>query len=204
MAYPGPVAARERLDPRRLASFFAHVAALKRMPRKGWLQRGVPDPESVAAHSFGVAALAAVTAAAAGADPARAALIAVMHDVAEALTGDLTPADGVPGGRKRRQEERAARRILAGVDPDGTLMAAWLDYAERRTPEGRLVKDLDKIDMALQADVYAREGTAAAATLRRSAERAIRAPGLRALLDAAGSDPAGPDPADVDPADAAG
>ena len=192
------MAAREPLDARRLASFFAHVAALKRLPRKGWTERGVPEPESVAAHSFGVAALAAVTAAAAGADPARAALIAVLHDVAEALTGDLTPADGVPGDRKRRQEERAARRILAGVDPDGTLMAAWLDYAERRTPEGRLVKDLDKIDMALQADAYAREGHAAAGTLRRSAERAIRAAGLRALLGPAGPDTAGPGPAAAD------
>ena len=174
--------ASEPIDAQRLESFFAHVAALKRMPRKGWVERGVPDPESVAAHSFGVAALAAVAAAAVGADPARAALIAVMHDEAEALTGDLTPADGVPDDRKRRQEEQAARRILAGVDPDGTLMAAWLDYAERRTPEGRLVKDLDKIDLALQADAYAREGTAAAGTLRRSAERAIRAAAVRALL----------------------
>ena len=170
------------MNAQRLEAFFAHVAALKRLPRTGWVQRGVPDPESVAAHSFGVAALAAVTASAVGADPARATLIAVMHDLAEALTGDLTPADGVPGDTKRRREEQAARRILAGVDPNGTLMAAWLDYAERRTPEGRLVKDLDKIDMALQADAYAREGTAAAGALRRSAERTIQTAAVRALL----------------------
>ncbi len=166
----------------RLQGFFAHVAALKRMPRTGWVQRGVPDPESVAAHSFGVAALAAVTAAEVGADPAQAVLIAVIHDVAEALTGDLTPADGVPGDVKRRREEQAARRILAGVDPHGTLMSAWLDYAERRTPEGRLVKDLDKIDMALQSDTYACEGTEAAGELRASAERAIHTGAMRALL----------------------
>ena len=166
----------------RLQAFFTHVAALKRMPRRGWVQRGVPDPESVAAHSFGVAALAAVTASATGADPARAALIAVIHDLAEALTGDVTPADGVPAHEKQRQEEEAARRILADVDPDGSLMTAWLDYAERRTPEGRLVKDLDKIDMALQADAYAREGTPDAATLRASAERAIHTAAMRALL----------------------
>jgi putative hydrolase of HD superfamily len=170
------------MNAQRLEAFFAHVAALKRLPRTGWVQRGVPDPESVAAHSFGVAALAAVTASAVGADPARAVLVAVIHDVAEALTGDLTPADGVPGDTKRRREEQAARRILAGVDPNGTLMAAWLDYAERRTPEGRLVKDLDKIDMALQADAYAREGTAAAGALRRSAERTIQTAAVRALL----------------------
>lgn len=166
----------------RLQAFFAHVAALKRMPRTGWVQRGVPDPESVAAHSFGVAALAAVTASAAGADPARAVLVAVIHDVAEALTGDLTPADGVTAATKRRREEQAARRILAEVDPDGTLMSAWLDYAEQRTPEGRLVKDLDKVDMALQAHAYACEGTAAAGELRGSAERAIHADTMRALL----------------------
>jgi putative hydrolase of HD superfamily len=176
------VPATEAMNAQRLEAFFAHVAALKRLPRTGWVQRGVPDPESVAAHSFGVAALAAVTASAVGADPARAVLVAVIHDVAEALTGDLTPADGVPGDTKRRREEQAARRILAGVDPNGTLMAAWLDYAERRTPEGRLVKDLDKIDMALQADAYAREGTAAAGALRRSAERTIQTAEARALL----------------------
>jgi putative hydrolase of HD superfamily len=170
------------MNAQRLEAFFAHVATLKRLPRTGWVQRGVPDPESVAAHSFGVAALAAVTASAVGADPARAVLVAVIHDVAEALTGDLTPADGVPVDTKRRREEQAARRILAGVDPNGTLMAAWLDYAERRTPEGRLVKDLDKIDMALQADAYAREGTAAAGALRRSAERTIQTAAVRALL----------------------
>lgn len=166
----------------RLQTFFSHVAALKRMPRRGWVQRGVPDPESVAAHSFGVAALAAVTASTTGADPAQAALVAVIHDLAEALTGDVTPSDGVPGSEKQRREEEAARQILAGIDPDGTLMAAWLDYAERRTPEGRLVKDLDKIDMALQADVYTREGTSTAVTLRSSAERAIHSEDARALL----------------------
>ena len=170
------------MNAQRLEAFFAHVATLKRLPRTGWVQRGVPDPESVAAHSFGVAALAAVTASAVGADPARAVLVAVIHDVAEALTGDLTPADAVPGDTKRRREEQAVRRILAGVDPNGTLMAAWLDYAERRTPEGRLVKDLDKIDMALQADAYAREGTAAAGALRRSAERTIQTAAVRVLL----------------------
>ena len=172
----------EPLTAARLEAFFAHIAALKRLPRKGWVERGVSDPESVAAHSFGVAALAAVAASAVGVDPARAVLIAVMHDVAEALTGDLTPADGVSSHDKRRQEEQAVRQILSEVDPDGTLLAAWLDYAERRTPEGRLVKELDKMDMALQADTYARAGTPAAAELRRAAEGRIGSAQIRALL----------------------
>lgn len=165
-----------------LGAFFEHIAELKRLPRKGWVERGVPDPESVAAHSFGVAALAAVAASALGLDPARAVLIAVIHDVAEAITGDLTPADSVSSYDKRHLEEKVTRKILENVDPDGTLLTAWLDYAEHRTPEGRLVKDLDTLDMALQADTYAQAGTTAASELRRAAEPRIQEPAVRKLL----------------------
>lgn len=172
----------ESLTAETLGAFFAHIAKLKRLPRKGWVERGVPDPESVAAHSFGVAALAAVAASAVGLDPSRAVLIAVIHDVAEAITGDITPADGVSSHEKRRQEEQAARQILEKIDPDGTLLTAWLDYAEHRTPEGRLVKDLDTLDMALQADTYEQAGTAAASELRRVAEPRIQASAVRTLL----------------------
>lgn len=184
-SYPQTMITPKRLTPARLESFFAHVAALKRLPRKGWVESGVPQPESVAAHSFGVAALAAVAASAVGADPARAVLIAVIHDLAEALIGDLTPADGVPSNEKHRQEERAVRQILEEVDPEGILLSAWQDYTERRTPEGRLVKDLDKVEMALQADTYVRGGTAAAGELRGAAERHIRSAEMRALLSPA-------------------
>ena len=143
------------------------------MPRRGWLQRGVPNPETVAAHSFGVAALAVVTASRTGADPAQAALIAVIHDLAEALTGDLTPTDGVSRSEKHLREKEATSQILSDLDPKGIIISAWRDYAEQRTPEGRLVKDLDKVDMALQADVYMQEGIPAATELRQSAESAI-------------------------------
>ena len=165
-----------------LTEFFAYIAELKQLKRKGWVERGVRCPESVAAHSFGVAALAAIAASVIGVDPARAVLIAIIHDIAEALTGDLTPADGVSLHEKHQKEEQAARKILGKIDQDGTLMDAWLDYTERRTPEGQLVKDIDILDMALQADIYSKAGTVAASELRRAAEPRIQSPALRALL----------------------
>lgn len=71
---------------------------LKRVPRQGWLDRGVPPlaAESVADHSLGVALLAwlaALEAQAAGADldPARVLALALVHDLPEAEIGDWTP-----------------------------------------------------------------------------------------------------------------
>jgi putative hydrolase of HD superfamily len=74
------------------------IQRLKRVPRQGWLDRGVPplDVESVADHSLGVALLAwmaALEARAAGADldPARVLTRALIHDLPEAEIGDWTP-----------------------------------------------------------------------------------------------------------------
>src|SRR5262245_57028480 len=83
-----------------LARFLHRAGRLKATPRTGWIDRGVPvgEAESVADHSFRVALLAWLAAHLAAADdPAldvdRVLALALIHDLAEALTGDLTPYD---------------------------------------------------------------------------------------------------------------
>jgi hypothetical protein len=41
-----------------LLPLYMRLATLKLLPRTGWLQRGIAQPESVAEHTFGVATLA--------------------------------------------------------------------------------------------------------------------------------------------------
>ncbi|MGQ0775607.1 MAG: HD domain-containing protein [Pseudonocardiales bacterium] len=65
------------------------LGVLKRMRRAGWWHVGVRDPESVAEHSLRVAQLASLIAAIEGADPGRAAFLAVWHDSQETRTGDI-------------------------------------------------------------------------------------------------------------------
>ena len=127
--------------------------ALKDLPRAGWVNAGVENPESVAAHSWGVAWLAAVLCPK-GVDRGVATTIAVIHDVAEVRVGDITPEDGVDADEKSRVEHEATAQILAALDGDESLLELWLDYEGERTPEGRFVKACDKLDMALQASVY--------------------------------------------------
>ena len=127
--------------------------ALKDLTRAGWVNAGVENPESVAAHSWGVAWLAAVLCPE-GVDRGVATTIAVIHDVAEVRVGDITPDDGIDSEEKSRMEHEEIVKILDALGGDESLLELWLDYEGERTPEGRFVKACDKLDMALQASVY--------------------------------------------------
>lgn len=128
--------------------------ALKDVARAGWVRVGVAHPESVAAHSWGVAWLVLVLCPP-GLDRGRALAIAVVHDLAEATVGDLTPADGVSPEAKHLLE-RQALEALSGALPDPSdVVALWEEYEHGTTAEGRFVKACDKLDMALQAARYA-------------------------------------------------
>ncbi|MCB9742496.1 MAG: HD domain-containing protein [Alphaproteobacteria bacterium] len=128
------------------------VLDLKALPRAGWVRVGVPAPESVASHSWGVAWLV-LALCPPGLDRGRALAIAVLHDLAEVRVGDITPHDGVPEALKHAREAEAMRGLLAPLPGGEELMALWQEYGE--SPEGRFVKACDKLDMALQAARYA-------------------------------------------------
>ncbi len=138
-----------------------HIVALKLLPRIGWLQRGVANAESVADHSFGLAALALVfTAADDSVDRERVLAMALIHDVAEALLGDLPfSARRLIGDAVKRDAERRALVELCAPLPGGErLIWLWEEYAAGATREARLVKALDRIETLVQALAYERAG----------------------------------------------
>lgn len=125
--------------------------ALKALDRAGWKRKGIVAPESVADHSYGVA-LAALVLAPPELDRARLVAMALVHDLAEVRIGDITPHDGVPREEKKRREAEAAAALFA----DHPALAALWEEAERgETPEAKYLKQLDRLDMALQAEAYA-------------------------------------------------
>ncbi len=156
------------------------VLALKALPRAGWLRLGVGDVESVAAHSWGVAWLV-MALCPPDVDRGRALAIAVLHDLAEARVGDITPHDGVPKAEKARREAEAYRDLVAPLPHAAELWDLWREYEDASTPEGRFVKACDKLDMALQARVYAGEQDIDTSELVQAAVRALDDPTLRAL-----------------------
>lgn len=148
-----------RLGPREALDAAYSAFRLKDEPRAGWVLHGVTAPETVAAHSWGTAYLCLLFGEAAGVNVERAVAIAVLHDLAEAETGDLLArADSadrtVTEAEKRRLEAAAIARLL----PPGTdvLEGMWRSYEERADDDARFVRDMNLIDMCLEALRYER------------------------------------------------
>ncbi len=166
---------------------YCAAARLKGLYRQGWLQSGVPAErcESVAAHTFGVALLALwlVPAHYPHLGLLKVVQMALIHDLGEAFVGDLTPADGVPAAEKHRREARAVARLLDGLPNAADLLALWQEYEAGETPEARLVRQLDRLEMGLQAAGYRGAGLLAdAAPFYASAEQTLQDAPLQDLL----------------------
>lgn len=133
---------------------------LKRIPRAGWVMRGVAEAESVADHTFGVAFIALTLAELVGQplDEAKLLTIALLHDLPEAVLGDIpTPATRYfPPGAKSEAEFEVLSASLAGLPRAEQWRAWWRESEERASVEGRLVRDADRLDMLFQAYIYER------------------------------------------------
>lgn len=149
---------------------------LKDVERSGWVLRGVENPESVADHSWGTAQLCLLFAPHARVerdlpqlDPHRAVSMALVHDLAEVRVGDIPRrADADPGSvvAKTRQETAAIMHLTStdGLDDDTPAALSlhlvndlWQEYEEGSSAAARFVRDMNLIDMCLQALVYERD-----------------------------------------------
>lgn len=144
----------------RLVDFLLRTNRLKSTPRTGWVQRGVQRPESVADHSHGVALAALLLAdvAAPRADRAKIMTMAVLHDLAEAVTGDLSLGASrlLPPGAKALAEAAAMSELGEGLPFFAGWRAVWDEFEAGETLEAQLVRDADRLDLLAQALVYER------------------------------------------------
>lgn len=143
-----------------ILSLFRLIGQLKTIKRTGWVYKGINKPESVSDHMYRMS-LMAFTVSPHPSRTDRLVKMALVHDLAEAEVGDITPADNVPKAEKHLREEAAMRRIrddlLAGSGLGRELYDLWLEYDQGETEDARLVKEIDKLEMIIQADEYERD-----------------------------------------------
>jgi putative hydrolases of HD superfamily len=199
-----------------LARFFTRVQALKRVPRSGWIDRGVPlpDVESVADHTWQTALIAWLTAVDGTTLEANRVLqLAMIHDLAEVIVGDQPPyaAGDVPnpGDRtaledffsrrhvrsveakalKREAENRAFADLVADLAPGmkELLVGLWDEYEAQATPEARFVKQADTLEAYLQSRHYvAVDPSLPMDGFRQMADIEITQPEMLVIRDAVG------------------
>ena len=88
--------------------------------------------------------------------------LSLVHDLAEAKVGDITPHCGVSDKEKYDLELETMQQISTMLGPllgGEEILALWKEYEEVSSEEARLLKDLDKIEMILQAQEYESEGS---------------------------------------------
>lgn len=151
-----------------MLSTLLDLQRLKRLDRTGWVLRGLaPGAESVAAHTFGVSVAAMmladkVRARGVEVNVERVLRLALLHDLAEARTGDMprTMAKYYGAEARRAAESAAFEDMLEGLGAEfkeeyGRLHA---EYEERASLEARLVKAADIVDLLAQALAFERGG----------------------------------------------
>ncbi len=162
---------------------FQYFLRLKALYRQGWLQRKVLEDktESVADHSFGVAMLALLLCPS-ELDKLKVLEIALLHETGECIVGDLTPWDNLTDEEKSQMEKVAVIKILEKL-PDGKrLISLWEEFEYETSEEGRFVRQLDKLEMGLQAEVYAKFGNNDAKALLVSAHQKVTEESLKKKL----------------------
>ncbi|MEV8016902.1 HD domain-containing protein [Streptomyces sp. NPDC086554] len=141
-----------------VARFLYEAGTLKQARRTGWWMAGVRDPESVAEHSWRTSLIASVIAKLEGADPARAAFLAVWHDSQETRTGDVNHlgkkyAEGADPEAVTADQTKGMPELLAS-----TIRELVAEYEAKESAETLCARDADKLECLLQGIEYKAQG----------------------------------------------
>jgi len=153
--------------------FLADLSKLKTIPRSGWISHGIgiQEVESVADHTFSTSMLAMVLADMEVSNGRRVNVeqvlrMALVHDLAEALTFDMSKAYleylGVEGATIKRRVEQAAWNHMLRNIPGKSLRMKYAEVQSRfeaqETLESQIVHAADKLDILFQAIAYRQKG----------------------------------------------
>lgn len=145
--------------------FFHLLERLKTTKRAGWRRFGIESCESISDHMYRMSILTLMAPASVSSklDILKCCRMALIHDMAESLVGDITPVDPVSKDEKSRRESTTMDYIcttLLGKFNGGLngkdVRQIWQEYEDSETPESLFVHDIDKIELLLQMVEYER------------------------------------------------
>ena len=140
---------QERLS--QILTFLQAAESLKSTLRSGYTSSG--RPESVAEHTWRLCLLVLVLAPEfPEVDAYRLMKICLVHDLGEALQGDIPAPLQDPNIDKSQSEREDLLELLSPL-PElqrGEILELWEEYEQAATPEAKLAKAFDKLETLLQ------------------------------------------------------
>ena len=135
-----------------ILDFLRAAEGLKTATRSGWTSDG--QQESVAEHTWRLCLMALLLHREfPDVDFARLIRICIIHDLGEALSGDVPAPEQVRrGGSKAADERRDLVTLLAPLPAAlrDEIASLWDEYEAAQSPEAKLAKALDKLETILQ------------------------------------------------------
>lgn len=146
------------VENKNILEFLGLVGRLKHEKRTGWVICNIDNCESIAGHMYRMGLMTFLLTDENDPfklDRFRCLQIALVHDLAESIVGDITPHCGVSPKEKHRREDEAMKTIaeLTGIAGD-RMYELFQEYENQSSPEAKFAKDLDRYDMILQAFEY--------------------------------------------------
>jgi len=152
--------------PRTPIPFFHLLTRLKTTKRAGWERFSIYAGESISDHMYrmSIMTMLAPPALTAQLNIPHCTRMALVHDMAESVVGDITPADDVPKEEKARREAETMEYLCGnlvgaygGGDAGKGIMELFQEYEEGTTRDSVFVHDVDKVELLLQMVEYERE-----------------------------------------------
>lgn len=131
--------------------FLRAAEKLKSTHRSAWTSAG--QPESVAEHTWRLCLMALVLQDAfPGVDFARLVKMCIIHDLGEAIGGDIPAIHQIPGQSKAGQERADLLQLLQPLPQhlQTEITGLWDEYEAAASPEAKLAKALDKLETIMQ------------------------------------------------------
>ena len=108
--------------------------------------------------------------------------MALIHDLGEIYIGDFTPEDKIDRNDKYELEKLSIVKVLDKLPHGFKWIALWEEYEIGESAESQFVKQLDKLEMALQASVYEHQGLADLSVFFHSVNRRLSSVELKFIL----------------------
>ena len=140
--------------------FLKSAVNLKYVSRQGWVERSsIDNPESVADHSYSMAIMGMVISDLENFNTEKILKMILLHDLAESKIGDYTPGK-ISCEKKKELENTAFSEIVKKLPSNIKLeyLKIWQEYQENNSSESKIVHQIDKLEMALQAKSYQEKG----------------------------------------------
>ena len=164
-----------------LLNFLIETGKLKRKQRRGWQIHRIKNSETTAEHIFRMTIIAWILGRKRKLNMERVIKMALVHDLCEVYSPDITPYDPLlPKDKKKiievlkhwpkftpalkvkkhqgkyKIENKALDKLISKLPTDlrAEIKNLWLDFEKGLTKEGRFVKQVDKVENILQGLEY--------------------------------------------------